>query len=144
MPREPDREAVRVGGGERKLPGGDAEPSRELLRDLQRVLAREHERDALCRLLGHRPQRRVGGMARHRAGVAEAEVDVLDPVHVDEACALGRLDEHGKPSGPLAHPVHRHALEEVPMSAPGQLARPRMRIHEPRLFARVELGECGH
>ena len=31
--REPDREAVRVGRRERELPGGDAEPARQLRRD---------------------------------------------------------------------------------------------------------------
>ena len=54
-------------------------------------------------------RRRVAG---HRARVAEAEVDVLVSVDVDEARALRLGDEEREAAGPLRHPVHRDAREE--------------------------------
>ena len=64
MSCEPDREAVRVGCGECELPGGDAEPPRQLRRDHERVLGRKHERDASRRLLLDRLQRGLRERAR--------------------------------------------------------------------------------
>ena len=82
-------------------------------------------------------------MARHRAGVAEAEVDVLVRVDVDEARAFRLLHEHREASRPLAHPVHGDALEQRRPRALGQLAGARVRLDEARLLARVQLGETG-
>ena len=58
--------------------------------------------------------RRAGsrGVAGHRAGVAEAEVDVLVAVDVGEARALGLGREDREAAGPAHHPVHRHAAEQ--------------------------------
>ena len=44
-PRQPDREPVGVGGGERELPVGEAEAALELRRHPGRVLGRQHQRD---------------------------------------------------------------------------------------------------
>ena len=80
--REPDREAVGVGRGERELPVRQAEAAGQLLADPERVLGREHERDARARLLRDRRDGRRRRVAGHRAGVAEAEVDVVVAVDV--------------------------------------------------------------
>ena len=47
VPREPDREAVRVRGRQGELPGGDTESARQLGGDPERVLGRKHQRDPL-------------------------------------------------------------------------------------------------
>ncbi len=139
--READREPVRVGGRERELPAREAEPARELLPHPERVLARQHERDPAVDALAHRPHGRLRRVAAHRARVAEAEVDVLEPVDVPEAGAarLGRVD--GEPAGPAGHPVHRHAAEERPARAPRQLPGAGMLVLEPLQLARVERGD---
>ncbi len=139
---EPNDEAVGIGRGQCELPGGDTESARQLVRHPKHVLARQHERDALGRLLGHRLQRRLRCMPRHRPRVAEAEVDVLVAVDVDESCPLRLAHEHGKASRPLPHPVHGDALEERRPRTLGQLARTRMRIDEARLLARLQLGKA--
>ena len=84
MPREPDREPVRVRRRQRELPAGESEAARQLAAHDEGVLARQHERDAPRRLLGDRANRRLGRVAGHRPGVPEAEVDVLAPVDVAE------------------------------------------------------------
>ena len=109
---DPEGEAVGVRRGQRELPVGQPEAPRHLLADPQRVLARQHQRDAARGLRRDRAQRRLGRVAGHRAGVAEAEVDVLVAVDVGEARALGLGREHGEAAGPAHHPVHRHAAEQ--------------------------------
>src|SRR5687767_8544729 len=83
-------------------------------------------------------------MSGHRAGVAQAEVDVLDPVDVDEARALRLSHENREAAGPIAHPVHRHALEERRACTLRELAGAWMGLDEPRLLARVQLSEAVH
>ena len=90
LAREPDREAVRIRRREGELPAAQPEAARQLLGRRDRVLAREHRRDAPRSLLGDRCDGRRRRVPRHRARVAEAEVDVLVPVHVDDPGA-GRL-----------------------------------------------------
>jgi hypothetical protein len=101
-------------GGRREgeLPVGKAEPPGHLLADPERVLAGEHQRDPVPRLLRDRTHRRLGRVPRHRAGVAQAEVDVLVTVDVVEARAAGVGCENGEAAGPPDHPVHRHAAEQ--------------------------------
>jgi hypothetical protein len=65
-------------------------------------------------------------VAGHGAGVAEAEVDVLMPIDVAEARALGLGGEHREAAGPADHPVHRHAAEQVAARLLGQLERARV------------------
>ena len=110
--REPDREAVRVGRGERELPAGG--PKRRVSSSPTQsasslgsisVIPR-----AACSAIAAHDRR--GGVAGHRARVAEAEVDVLDPVDVAEARARRLRREDGEPARPAHHPVHRHAGEQ--------------------------------
>ncbi len=140
--REPDREAVRVGGRERELPGRQAEAPGELLRHPERIIGRQHRRDAPGRLRRDRSQRRRRGVAAHGARVAEAEVDDLVAVDVGEAAARSLLHEQREPARPLRHPVHRHAREQVSPRTHGELGRARMLGGEPRFLACDELGKA--
>ena len=109
---EPDREAVRVGRGHGELPERQPEPASELLASGDRVLRRQHVGDAAAHLALDRGDRRRGPVAGHRTGVAEAEIDVVMAVDAVKARARGRFHEEGKGRRPLAHPVHRDAVEE--------------------------------
>ena len=121
-PGEADHGAVGVGGGQRELPVGEAKAASELLADPARVLGGEHQGDAADCLGGDRLGRCGGRMPGHRAGVAQAEVDVGVVVHVGEVGARRLGHEHRVRAGPLRHPRHRHAgkerllplLEELP------------------------------
>ncbi|MOA01267.1 hypothetical protein D3C78_1206610 [compost metagenome] len=77
-------------------------------------------------------------MAEHAAGVAEAEVEVLVTVDVEEAGALGALDEQRCRRRPVAHPVHRHAAEQRLAGALGQRHGLRVGGDEALALARVE------
>ena len=123
---EPDREAVRVGGGQGDLPDGEAEPARELLGDGDRVLRREHEGEPATGLRGDRLDRGGRRVAGHGARVAEAEVEVPVAVHVAEVRALRVFDEEGESACPPHHPVHGHAAEKARPRAIEQ--RPGLRV----------------
>ncbi len=141
MPREADREPVRVGRGEGELPARHAEAPGQLLRHRERVLRREHRRDPARRLLGNCAQRRLRRVAAHRTRVAEAEVDVLVAVDVGEAAPARVGDEEREPAGPLGHPVHRHSGQEVVLRSLCQRARPWVLAREALLLATHEPGE---
>ena len=136
VPAHPDHPAVRVGGRERELPVGHAEAPGELGADPGGVLGREHRGDALD--AGERPHRRLGRVARHRAGVAEAEVGVLVAVHVHDRGAVRAVEVEREAAGPHRHPGHRDAREEararllVELAAsaggPARTARARARV----------------
>ncbi len=89
---------------------------------------------------GDRRRRRV---ARHRARVAEAEVDVLVPVHVDHARADRLGDEDGEAPGPARHPAHGNAAEERAPSLLEELERARVLGTKPLLLAPEQLVEPG-
>ncbi len=109
---QPQGEPVRVRGGQRELPEREPEAPRQLLADPGRVLGREHRRRAAGRLGSHRLHDRLRRVAGHRAGVAEAEVDVLVAVDVDDPRACRLLDEDREAAGPARHPAHRDAEQE--------------------------------
>ena len=121
-----DREAVRIRGRQRELPGRQPEPPLELLAGPDGVLGREHVRDAAAELALDGGDRRSGAVAGHRPGVAEAEIDVLVAVDAGEPGAGGFLDEQGERAGPADHPVHRDAVEERCLGALVQLLGARM------------------
>ena len=129
-PGEPNREAVRIGRRQRELPARRAEAAGQLLPDPDRVLAREHQRDPARELLRDLPHDRLGRVPRHRARVAEAEIDVLDPVDVAEARVPCLLGVDREPARPPQHPVHRHAGEERRARPLGECPRARMRLLE--------------
>ena len=120
---DPQDEAVGVGRREAELPVAEAEAAAHLLADRAGVLARQHRRDPV-------PQPPLGGgdgrrrrVAGHRAGVAEAEVDVGVAVDVDQGVALGVVEDDRVGARPAGHPVHRHAGEQRPLGGVAQLAR---------------------
>jgi hypothetical protein len=94
-PRQPDREAVRVGCRQAELPERQAEPPLHLGADPRRILGREHVRDALGRLLGDRFDRLLRRVTGHRTGVAEAQIDVFAAVDVGEASSVCLGHEDG-------------------------------------------------
>ena len=95
LPREPQGGAVGVGRGEREQPARHREAARQLLGDPDRVLGREHRRDAARRLPRDRVDGRGGRVAGHRARVAEREVDVLVAVDVDDPRPSARSPKVG-------------------------------------------------
>jgi hypothetical protein len=107
-----DGEPVRVRRRQCELPARQAEAPAHLPANPERVLARQHQRDPARRLLADRTHRGLGGMAGHRAGVAQAQVDVLVAVHVAKASAARLGGEHRIAARPAHHPVHLHATEQ--------------------------------
>ena len=123
---EPDREPVGVGRGQRELPPGKSKAACELLADPKGVLARKHERDPAGGLLRDRASDRLRRVPGHGSRVAEAEVDVLDPVDVPEVRPGCLAGEERKAAGPPHHPVHGHSREQRGVRALGELSGPRM------------------
>jgi hypothetical protein len=129
---EPDREAVRVRGGERELPPPDPEPTLELIGGNDRVLGGQHVGDAAAELALDRADRGVRAVPGHRTRVAQAEVDVLVAVDIGEVGPSSILDEEREGSRPLDHPVHRDAVEKGALGTLEQRLRPRIRTLEGR------------
>jgi hypothetical protein len=88
-----------------------------------------------------RRERRLGRMAGHRPGVAEAEVDDLVAVDVDDAVAVRPLEEDRVAADPHLHPLHRHAADQVAARFGEALARPRGALGEQRALAREDAAE---
>ena len=142
-PGESEREAIGVGRGDRELPVRQAEPSGQLLSGPDRVLRRQHRGDPAPELAFDGGDRRRRAVAGHRAGVAEAEVDVVVAVDVVEVGARGVLHVEREGARPLHHPVHRDAGEE---RTPGALVkRPgaRVTVDEVGPLAGHQSGEAG-
>ena len=122
---DPDRKAVRVGRDERELPERQPEAAGELLPGPGRILGRQHRGDPGGSPLGDRADDGPGRMSGHRTGVAEAEVDVLVAVDIDDARALRLGQEERVRAGPAHHPRHRYAAQQRSARAVGE--RPRAR-----------------
>ena len=137
-PGEPDHGAVGVGGGQRELPVGEAEAASKLLADPARVLGGEHQGDAADCLGGDRLGRCGGRMPGHRAGIAQAEVDVGVAVHVGEVGARRLGHEHRVRAGPLRHPRHRHAGKERLLPLLKELPGARVLLDEALLLGSQE------
>jgi hypothetical protein len=108
---EADGKPVRIGGSERELPVREAEAVLKFLAYDDRVFAGQHQRDSAPRLLLHCRYRGGWRVAGHRAGIAEAEIDVTVAVDVEELGAPRFTHERRECAGPLRHPVHGHAAE---------------------------------
>ena len=94
-------EPVGVGGRDRELPPRQAEPPAELVARRDRVLDREHEGDPAPELALDSSDRRTRRVAGHRAGVTEAEVDVVVSVDVLDVRPAARSTKSGKPPAHL-------------------------------------------
>ena len=105
--------AIRVGGGLRHLPERQAKHLREFFADARHALRRQHRGDAHRAGLGQRARDGGRRMAEHRAGVAEAEIDVGVAVDVFDFDAARLAHEQRMRRAPVAHPVHGHAVEPV-------------------------------
>src|SRR4051794_25312491 len=82
-------------------------------------------------------------MARHRAGVAEAEVHVVVAVYVSEVRTGGLRGGDRERAGPLRHPGHRHAAEQRSPRPLEELRRARMGRDEALLLLAQKPGEAG-
>ena len=94
---------------------GSPKRARQLAGHPRRVLGGEHGRDA-AEVLHSVSHGRHGGrrrVTRHRTRVAEREVDVGVAVEVGDAAARGLGEEDREAAGPLGHPRHRHAADQV-------------------------------
>ena len=111
---------------------------RQLLADPSRVLGREHRGDAPAELPLHGRDHRGRAMAGHRAGVAEAQVDVVVPIHARCVGAAGRLQEERERTRPLDHPVHGHAVEQARAGAFVQRTSPWVPLGKCRQLALEE------
>jgi hypothetical protein len=74
-------------------------------------------------------------MARHRARVAEREVDVLAAVDVAHARAPGLVEIERERPGRLVHPGHRHAAEQVGAAGGVGAGGARVQLREPGALA---------
>ncbi len=128
--REPQHEPVGVGGRHRQLPGGQPEPAYQLVGDPRGVRGGQHRGDAARGLRGQRLGDLRERVAGHRAGVAQAEVDVVVPVHVGQPGTGRRLDEHREPARPPGHPRHRHAGEQRALRVGRERGRARVVLDE--------------
>jgi hypothetical protein len=77
------------------------------------ILGRQHERRPLGQLSGDRRDGCRRRMSAHRARVAQAQVDVIDPVEAAEVGAVRLVHVHRPGARPLRHPQHGHAIGHV-------------------------------
>ena len=123
MAGEPQHETVGVGGGHRHLPDRQAEPPAQLGADPRRIDRWQHRGDAPTGLGVERVGDLGEAVACHRAGVAEAEVDVVEAVRVGEVGAMGSVEEDGERAWPAGHPGHGNAAQQVGLGLFGQHCR---------------------
>ena len=72
LPRQADGEAVGIGRSQGKLPVGQAESLLQFLCNKNRILRRQHQRDAAAHLFFHGLHGGERRMAGHGAGVSQA------------------------------------------------------------------------
>ncbi len=109
---QPNGKAVGISSAECELPIGQAEALLQFFADPDGIFAGQHQRDPASQLLLHRGncgRRRVAG---HGAGVAEAEIDVAMPVHVEQLGAVSLAHERRESAGPFCHPIHGHSAKQ--------------------------------
>ena len=112
---EAERPAVGVRRREGEGPARQPEARRQLVGHPRRVLGGEHGRDA-AEVLHSVSHGRHGGrrrVTRHRTRVTEREVDVGVAVEVGDAAPRSLGEEDREAAGPLGHPGHRHAADQV-------------------------------
>ena len=143
-PRQPDGPPVGVGGGQREAPAFEPEPAGELGAHPLGVLGGQHRRDATLGgdALLYGGHGRLGRVPRHRAGVAEREVDVLEAVDVPDAVAQRPVEVDREAPGVLVHPGHRHPAEQMVGTLVGR-SRSGVPGKEVLPLAGVDLGQPG-
>ena len=112
LPRQADGEAVGIGRSQGKLPVGQAESLLQFLCNKNRILRRQHQRDAAAHLFFHGLHGGEWRMAGHGAGVSQTQIHVAMAIHVIKMCAQGLADKGWESARPLAHPVHGHARQQ--------------------------------
>ncbi len=140
---QPQHEPVRVRRRQAELPEAQTEAPAHLVTDPDRVLGGQHEGEALRRPLGDRVHRHLRPMARHGAGVAQAQIHVLDAVHVGEPGAVRLRHPDRERTRPPGHPVHGHAVQEGAFGLLEQVGGARVGIQEAAPLTVHEIGETG-
>ena len=140
---EAQRPPIRVRGGESEGPQRQSETAREVGTHPLGILARHHRGDAaeFTDATLDRRHRRGRGVPRHRPGVSQGEVDVLVAVDVGDPIPTRRLQIEGVATGPLVHPGHGDAAEEVVGGLVGA-ARSRGALAVHVAFARDQRGQA--
>ena len=106
-------EPVGVGGGHGHLPERKAEAAGQLVGHPGSILRRQHGGQAGGRPGGQRLGHLSQSVTSHGPGVAQAEIDVVDAVDVDEVGAVSLGEGEWEGARPSVHPGHRDAAEEV-------------------------------
>jgi hypothetical protein len=129
-PRPAQHEPVGVGRGRRHLPERQLEALGQQLADNGGVGARQHGGQAALGLAAHHLGDRLGRMAEHGAGIAQAEVVVGVAVDIDQRGAVGLAHEQRKGRAPIEHPMHGHAAKPVARRFFRQLLGRRIALRE--------------
>ena len=95
----------------------------------------------LARPAGQGRHRRSRRMAGHRRGVAQREINIGVAIHVGDPVAPGAGQVEREPAGPLVHPGHRHASEEV-VGAVVQRTTRRVPLGVDAALTREQLGQA--
>src|SRR5204862_6895767 len=117
LPCNKDRKPVRIRCRQRKLPVRQPAPPLQLGSDPQRILRRQHQRNAFAHPLRNCVRHHIRRVPRHRARIAQTQVHVVTPVHIRKVGALRTRHKNRKCARPLAHPVHRHATQQRVLSS---------------------------
>ena len=141
VPGEAQHEPVGVGGRHRELPGGQPEPAGQLLAHPGGVRRGQHRGQPAGRLAGDGLGDLGERVPGHGAGVAQAQVDVLETVDVGQPRAGGVVDEERERPGPPGHPRHRHPGQERAVGLRGELGGAGVQLGEAGLLGGTELGE---
>ena len=92
------------------------------------------------------PRDRLGHLGEcvpgHGAGVAEAEVDVLEPVDVDQPRTRRGGGEDREGAGPARHPRHRDTGQQRPSGLRGELGGAGVEVDEALVLGGPEIGEA--
>ena len=123
---EPQRRAVGVGGAEREQPARQAEAPRQLLADPDRVLGRQHHRDAAAAPGGPSPRPSSAGECPAIAPVSPSAKSTYSWPSTSTIRAPSAVGgEHRVPAGPAHHPRHRDAADQRAAGALVELLRAR-------------------
>ena len=132
---QPDGEAVGIGGGERELPVRKPKALLQFFAYHNGVLAGQHQGHAAPRLLFDGRHRRRGRVARHRARIPQAQIDVAVPIDVEELRAARFAHKGRERARPLHHPVHGNTAQQRSAGALEQGRRLRSLRDETSLLA---------
>ena len=101
---------IGVGCGECELPLWHPKTLCQKICRSDRICSWQHVGRALGNLVLHGLYGGIGSVSTHGTGVTQAEIGVIQAVHVGEVGALGVVNVNWKRTWPLGHPNHRNTL----------------------------------